>query len=574
MFSFIFSLLVLSLCFGITAGMAFLLRRTVFHGREGMMYPLWIILLIILLIPLRFNLSPLFYPSAELQNNDYRADDYTPTEKIVSENADYENIMPTPKQIEVKTEKPAGTLVKTLTIGAKYVDNAASALFIIWITVASISFGRTLVQYVRANKLMHCTSAPCTDRLTLRKIEEITKRMNIRRPITVRIFEHESLSAPCVSGIFKPVLYLEPGCLELGERKLDCVLTHELTHIRRLDIAGKLLCAFVCAVHWFNPTVYIVRRAMNEDCELSCDYSVIRTYGNDIGALYMGAILDFAKRYSDKCRLICNERYGAGLFISPTSGVQFLKRRYANMKNFKKNRFLTALIAIFSVITLLLNTVTLSSCSDITVKSADVAVDLTPPLDAMMRAYFALGENDLITAEMLDGITSLKVQAETLSDGRILAAFTVNGSNAFTRALPDLMQVNYFENVILPTLFEYGEQFPDEKIGYRFMAYYNLDSLDIPEMTEVERKELLNRVPLLEEYGELYVLDPTSTQRELAKLINFLDKAGLIDGWFLDSSEFDASCFGYFTNLWEVEFVGLTPVGYDFPEDISLIITE
>ena len=47
MFSFVLSLLVLTAMFTLISGAAFLLRKTLLAGREGMMYPFWVIILLI-----------------------------------------------------------------------------------------------------------------------------------------------------------------------------------------------------------------------------------------------------------------------------------------------------------------------------------------------------------------------------------------------------------------------------------------------------------------------------------------------------------------------------------------------
>jgi uncharacterized repeat protein (TIGR02543 family) len=59
------------------------------------------------------------------------------------------------------------------------------------------------------------------------------------------------------------------------ETQLKNVLLHELTHLRRWDIVIKWLSIIACALHWFNPLVWLIRREIDRACELSCDTSVI-----------------------------------------------------------------------------------------------------------------------------------------------------------------------------------------------------------------------------------------------------------------------------------------------------------
>jgi len=43
----------------------------------------------------------------------------------------------------------------------------------------------------------------------------------------------------------------------------------------------KWLSVLTCAIHWFNPIVWFVRREIDRACELSCDEAVIRTLDKD-----------------------------------------------------------------------------------------------------------------------------------------------------------------------------------------------------------------------------------------------------------------------------------------------------
>ncbi len=46
---------------------------------------------------------------------------------------------------------------------------------------------------------------------------------------------------------------------------------HELTHVKRRDLAGKALLFLVCALYWFDPLVWHMARVAGEDMEAACD---------------------------------------------------------------------------------------------------------------------------------------------------------------------------------------------------------------------------------------------------------------------------------------------------------------
>lgn len=79
---------------------------------------------------------------------------------------------------------------------------------------------------------------------------------------------------PLLLGVLRPTIVLPPG-VEDGDRLWD-ILSHELTHARRHDLLYKWAAAGITSLHWFNPAMVLVRRAIARYCELSCDEAVVR----------------------------------------------------------------------------------------------------------------------------------------------------------------------------------------------------------------------------------------------------------------------------------------------------------
>jgi len=94
-----------------------------------------------------------------------------------------------------------------------------------------------------------------------------------------RLYRSTLATTPMLVGFFKPEIVLPDR--EYSEAELRSVLRHELIHLRRRDIVVKWLSVFVCALHWFNPVVWLARREIDRACELSCDEAAIRDLDND-----------------------------------------------------------------------------------------------------------------------------------------------------------------------------------------------------------------------------------------------------------------------------------------------------
>jgi len=91
-----------------------------------------------------------------------------------------------------------------------------------------------------------------------------------------RLYRSSIITTPMLIGIIKPELILPDRAYSSIE--LQNVLRHELTHLRRRDVAVKWLVVVACALHWFNPIVWLMRREIDRACELSCDEAVVRDF--------------------------------------------------------------------------------------------------------------------------------------------------------------------------------------------------------------------------------------------------------------------------------------------------------
>ncbi|WP_336775458.1 M56 family metallopeptidase [Paenibacillus sp. MMO-58] len=100
--------------------------------------------------------------------------------------------------------------------------------------------------------------------------ESCKEDMNLRRRIT--LIRTNRVSSPTLFGLFKPKLLLPGTALQtLSEAQLRYVFLHELSHVRRNDIALNGVMSILLALHWFNPFVWYAYHKMRVDQELACD---------------------------------------------------------------------------------------------------------------------------------------------------------------------------------------------------------------------------------------------------------------------------------------------------------------
>lgn len=120
-------------------------------------------------------------------------------------------------------------------------------------------------------------------------IEETTPR-----PWEPGVYRCACIRGPMLLGYLKPMILLPEVEYSPGER--EAVLAHERAHFRRGDVWYKLVLLLACAVHWFNPVVWLMARRAGQDMEFACDELVIRRLGPAYRKEYSNAILKSAER--------------------------------------------------------------------------------------------------------------------------------------------------------------------------------------------------------------------------------------------------------------------------------------
>ena len=119
-------------------------------------------------------------------------------------------------------------------------------------------------------------------------VRVLVDAFGLRRTVSVR--ECQTVSTPLTYGFLRPVILLPKGWDRWDRRELELVLTHELCHIRRLDVPAKYILTAALCVHWFNPFVWAMYALAQRDIELACDEAVLRRTADGRAAYAMALI--------------------------------------------------------------------------------------------------------------------------------------------------------------------------------------------------------------------------------------------------------------------------------------------
>lgn len=138
------------------------------------------------------------------------------------------------------------------------------------------------------------------------------------------IYQSEKVESPFVLGILKPHIFIP---FSMDGQELECVITHEKSHIARKDHLIKPFAFLLLAMHWFNPFIWIAYILLCRDIELACDEKAIAILGAGQKQVYSQALLKCS--VSRRSIAACPVAFGE-------TGV---KARIKNVLHYKKPAF-------------------------------------------------------------------------------------------------------------------------------------------------------------------------------------------------------------------------------------------
>lgn len=148
-----------------------------------------------------------------------------------------------------------------------------TVLFVIWSAGVVVLLVRLTRSIVSVRRII-ATAEDCDDEALVAQGYELGKRIGLKQP--VRLLEANNITIPFAAGLLKPVVILPNVMRTWSVEKQEAVLLHEFAHLARRDLWTSLVAHIACAVHWFNPLVWVAARRLRIEGERACDDAVLR----------------------------------------------------------------------------------------------------------------------------------------------------------------------------------------------------------------------------------------------------------------------------------------------------------
>lgn len=158
------------------------------------------------------------------------------------------------------------------------------------------------------------------------------------------VYVVEGLDSPCLMGYKREEAIYVPSEVAADKEKLRYAIIHELQHYKHHDLIWSVVRGGLLALYWFHPLVWVAAIVSKRDCELACDYGVIKEVGEEDRLIYGKILLDIISRRDQKTNVLsmATTMYGSA------NGIKERVTMIAKNKKMKA----TTLVAVLLIVAL------------------------------------------------------------------------------------------------------------------------------------------------------------------------------------------------------------------------------
>lgn len=205
---------------------------------------------------------------------------------------------------------------------------------LIWVAIALAILAFCLVKFYRSCRMIRKKGEVIRDGAMMAQLARAKKDYGIHRKVKLFLMEE---SRNFSSSLIFPfvVMRKENGLPEY-------VLKHELMHVKRGDSLFRVFLTLAVCIHWFNPFIYLLKRQMEEECELSCDDRVMGNCSMEERAAYARLLVSHAQKEEKQVPLTLYWKNSKKIVARRVDNIMEKKE-----KNRKKTLACLCLMAVF-----------------------------------------------------------------------------------------------------------------------------------------------------------------------------------------------------------------------------------
>ncbi len=251
-------------------------------------YYIWIIVLLRLVVPLSFQdsmMNHMFYGDETSATRTYENNEINIQATDNTNEGLYNSSSLINQTVEQKVAN--GEYNNDIDHSRYLNDSFNQFVYYIWLLVAMVVFTVNVIGYVRFIRYIKRGNKPAKD------IENEILSTLLKRRENIKLLRNQYISTPMLIGVFRPSIIIPDS--DFDERQLKNILLHEITHMRHFDVGIKWLTMIATSIHWFNPFIYIIKKEMNNACELACDEAVIKNFTKEERQGYGDTLISIAE---------------------------------------------------------------------------------------------------------------------------------------------------------------------------------------------------------------------------------------------------------------------------------------
>lgn len=179
-------------------------------------------------------------------------------------------------------------------------------LFVVWLLGAVLLSGifiytnrRFVKSLTEKRQLLMVVSAELDGEQPL-KLQERGQKEKL-----LPVYVVADLASPCLMNCKgETAIYMTPETAA-DENMRHYAILHELCHFKHHDLMWSVVRGGLLVLYWMNPLVWVAAIMSKRDCELACDYAVLKRIGEESRLAYGTSLLDLISSKKHKGTIFC-----------------------------------------------------------------------------------------------------------------------------------------------------------------------------------------------------------------------------------------------------------------------------